>query len=1037
MRMLHISDFHFRDNKNNNYDQQTMIDALINSVKDRSIDLVLFTGDLVFSGKTDFEAAYESVLGKLSNELSIPQDNIMYIPGNHEVNRDMQMPAIISHIQDIRNNQDLDDFVLRDKQFSHTCFGIDNYDNFVSKKSSISSKSKLYWTKRIQLQGKSIGVVGINSAWLSYSSDTDSGKLAFPIVELKNAITEIKESSIKILLMHHPLSDLIEYNRRDLENIIVYEFHAMFSGHVHMARQSAYISSGDGLFHSIAPASLSFEKEASQGYMLFDWDLDSHEIVSEKFLYQKNEKEFYSSKSVSIQIPVSDEKRELNELRKTIRRIFSSELNIANDLFVSRAENSNAVNFMELFTEPTLSAQSPEQLASQAKKTQSLHTYESILTSEENYLFYGADKFGKTSLLMKLQLDYLNSYSEFRCLPYYVDMKALERTNNVATDILSACAAKYGMTRKKLLSLTQSSSLLLLIDNYEQRHSALLGMIEKVCKEVSNLRIIVCAKLDIYYYKPVNLAFNGFDFKKIYIHSITKRQIRTLAHKWPNLTIEKVDIVIDKIDAIFSQLNIHFNYWTVSLFLWIFEKTNDLNFHNNVELIDLYVDNLLGKSSLTIRQEAFSFQNYKRFLADLAFHLYSEHAATTYTVSYVQLISFIDGYIRKNPRIIVEPKEIFDYLEKRGVISSKDADNYTFRLNGIFEYFLAYYMRENKTFLDSILNSDELFLSFSNELEILSGMTRSDTHLLETLYARAENIYAQIRKNFKLPTDKSHFKKMLSQTLSGESVPQISPTELAPLAPEEQDDFLEEFNSNVHSEVTAKKTFKKGDVNTDIFARHIFVLSRAFRNSDGITEKDKITKYLSFVIEAGCDLVYCSVEEFEILSEKKYEAMKKFVSAYSSIITQVFLYDAVGHINLKNLLLEKISDLSGANGNPNEIESTIQSNQFHLFVTYFLLIETDVESFFDKIEELIEITTNATIRNSILAKLYFYLVFKSHKKPELEARFRKLIQELHLIIDPKVDLGPIHKKLDHIHKINVIKAGNDKLPISRKELDKL
>ena len=79
-------------------------------------------------------------------------------------------------------------------------------------------------------------------------------------------------------------------------------------------------------------------------------------------------------------------------------------------------------------------------------------------------------------------------------------------------------------------------------------------------------------------------------------------KIRTLTQKWSSIPENRKDVVIDKITQIFSQLNMPTNYWTVSLFLWIFEKTNETNFHNNFELIQLYIDGILDrKISLLIR----------------------------------------------------------------------------------------------------------------------------------------------------------------------------------------------------------------------------------------------------------------------------------------------------------------------------------------------------------------------------------------------------------------------------------------------------
>lgn len=57
-------------------------------------------------------------------------------------------------------------------------------------------------------------------------------------------------------------------------------------------------------------------------------------------------------------------------------------------------------------------------------------------------------------------------------------------------------------------------------------------------------------------------------------------------------------MIEEKIIHIFSQMHIPFNFWTTSLFLWILERTDESNIHNNFELINLYVDEILGKRIL-------------------------------------------------------------------------------------------------------------------------------------------------------------------------------------------------------------------------------------------------------------------------------------------------------------------------------------------------------------------------------------------------------------------------------------------------------
>ena len=75
------------------------------------------------------------------------------------------------------------------------------------------------------------------------------------------------------------------------------------------------------------------------------------------------------------------------------------------------------------------------------------------------------------------------------------------------------------------------------------------------------------------------------------------------------------------------------------------------------------------------------------------------HRPNVYSCSYEELIEFISSLIKGNPRIVGEAKDVFDYLMETGILKKKE-NRYTFRLNGIFEYFLAAYLLDNPTFKD-------------------------------------------------------------------------------------------------------------------------------------------------------------------------------------------------------------------------------------------------------------------------------------------------------------------------------------------------
>jgi predicted MPP superfamily phosphohydrolase len=91
VRFVHLSDLHLQESKIQS--QSVVIDALFKDIAKTHgatpIDFVIFSGDLIFSADVtaDFYLFQKLVLNRISSELSVPQENIFIVPGNHDISR--------------------------------------------------------------------------------------------------------------------------------------------------------------------------------------------------------------------------------------------------------------------------------------------------------------------------------------------------------------------------------------------------------------------------------------------------------------------------------------------------------------------------------------------------------------------------------------------------------------------------------------------------------------------------------------------------------------------------------------------------------------------------------------------------------------------------------------------------------------------------------------------------------------------------------------------------------------------------------------
>lgn len=1035
MRILHLTDLHYEKNMVSTAKQRDILATLVSHLGSKGrIDLVFFTGDLVKYGNkyTDFEEARDFFIRGIVDGAGIRKEDFIFCGGNHDVFRGQEIEAIKTHISEkVQDNDSLDKFVEDSKgeQFLQSCKNTEHFYKFMLDyfKDTSDRVERLFSAHKRLVEGVKIGIVTINTAWRS-SSEHDRNNLLFPRLFVQNGLEEIKDCERKIILMHHDISDLSEFNAYDLEDLIYDHFHYMFSGHGHKKKQSLQLTSDEGIFCCSTPAAFTITTgNAKIGYSLVDIDLSAYQVKVENSIYDWQSNLFLDEPVSIIEIPLNAEKKDQNDFRKTLRDNYISELEKANEMFVSAQDTKGTKDFLDLFSAPVIKT-IPEIESSYDVTLKNDVPYETILSSNDNYIIFGKNKSGKSSLLKKVQLDLLRDFAQRKKIPFYLDYHD-HKVSGLKLNLLSKIARYYRSSQAKVLKILQQSKLVLLIDNYERGLESLSRELESSLNGIPNSSFI--ATSDLFLSKSYEKPFvDGLRYTKVFIHDITRNEIRTLVNKWPNIPQERRQFVNSRIIDIFNQLNIPYNYWTVSLFLWIFEKTNDFNFNSNVELIQLYIDNLLEREKIALSGGTrLSYENFKSFLGELAHHLVSQYREEVYSISYKQLIDFTEEYRKHNLRFVIGTEEIIEHIISRGIIVKRENERYSFRLNGVFEFFIAHHMLADETFRDSVISDNKLYLSFGNELELYSGFSRRDETFLEKIYNKTRSHLTQIDQKY---LALGRFDDILMSKISSVfdisvAIQELGNSEKGPLQPEEQDkmmDHLKPLNRST-SEVVKKEEIEAIIMNSDIFERFIFILSRVFRNTDQVKNEGLILEIFDFILNSYCCLGYYAIDEAteskdQVANNEKSDEdlIVKLLTNFMPIIVQILMSGAIGQSNLERIILDKI----------NEVESRDQREEYILFLLYFLLIDLNVEQNIKYIDTLLDQIRLSILKQGVLIKLYSYLMFECYDNQRLEKFIRDSIQKVVIKIDQrqKKDLSKLHKKLEKAHKEILIERAKEK-----------
>ena len=859
-------------------------------------------------------------------------------------------------------------------------------------------------------QGNKIGICSINTAWRA-NSDDDKGNLLFPPSLIQRSLSYLDDCECKILLCHHSLHDLSDFNATDLEDLIYQKFHFMFSGHIHKTKQLMQITADEGIFCCVSPATLSMsDKTASLGYTVLDIDLESYGVEIKNNVYLKKDNVFLEHDPIQVVIPMGKEKAEQNEFRKTLKKRFLIEAEKANDIFISGGETEDTKKFLELFSKPVLRTL-PKAEISDGEEKQYSFRFDQLIGKKENIIIYGQDKSGKTSLLKKVLLDTLKSFNRSQILPYYIDCNEYKLIA-APVKILSKLARYCEVSQKNFIEMTNKFHIKLLIDNFDPHFDAFNFEIKQFLEKNSNCSLLATAAETIANTYDFTSIKEYFD-EKLYIYDISRNEIRSLTNKWPNIPSEKIEDILEKIVNVFKQIHIPFNYWTVSLFLWIFEKTSDLNFHNNVELIELYIDNLLERKKLALKQNSLiSFDNFKTFLGELAKYLITIHEDKGYCATYGELIGFTENYRKHNVRFVIGTDDIIGYIIDRGIIYKRENSLYTFRLKGIFEYFIAYHMKNDKNFRDSIISEERMYPAFANEIELYAGFSKKDIEFLNTIYSKTRNVFSCLNDRYELigSTDQNlviKLEKVFDMTVP---ILQIKQEKQSPLDPKSQDRLLECIKplNGQKTEVEKKSFLYEVKPTSENFERFLFILSRVYRNIDMIDDENLIDEIFDYILKSFCNLGFALIDDMidepEIAEGDEESAgyLLELITNFIPLIIQIHLYDGIAHINLTRVIEEKLSKLKNSE----------KRNQFKLFLLYFLLIDLNVYKNIDLIDELLEYVHLDILKSGILLKLYSYLMFKSHNRPNFEKKIRNKIQTVTLRINKKADLGSLHRSIE-------------------------
>jgi UDP-2,3-diacylglucosamine pyrophosphatase LpxH len=272
-RILHLSDLHIKEA--DRWRSDALLDAartiLLREAEADNIDVLAFTGDIAHGGKqAEYDIAYQWIDSVFLSPdgLNLDEHRLLFVPGNHDVDRSAIRPiakAVEESLARATCQEDVAKYYedsIGDMLLRHA-----NYSTFCRTVRGDASLSLPAWTQRFEYGQYSIAFEGFCTSWLS--SGEDQKRLLISQPQITDRINCRAPSDISIAMMHHPLSDLMDFDARNTEQHLRTHHHLLLRGHLHNADTVVHRSSA-GSYLEVASGALQERLDSPNRFSLID-----------------------------------------------------------------------------------------------------------------------------------------------------------------------------------------------------------------------------------------------------------------------------------------------------------------------------------------------------------------------------------------------------------------------------------------------------------------------------------------------------------------------------------------------------------------------------------------------------------------------------------------------------------------------------------------------------------------------------------------------------------------------------------------------
>lgn len=736
MRLLHLSDLHSFAKALPLH--QGVLDAALEKVvelhKQSPVHLLVVSGDLAMSGtEADYLSVQESFLDPFVNALGLPLEQVVLVPGNHDVDRDridsITEAGLVSYLDSLDR---LRMFTDDDSQIE---MALDRQSDWFSfheyylEREYKSVQDKIVTSRQVTLDGTVLGLVEANSAFRATGApeEGDKGKLLAASNLVQAHLRLVHDSDVRVVVMHHPPSWMAAFEQEALEDVLERDGTIVLTGHEHFADPRIHVTVS-GVAAYIRSGCLFGGTSYRNEFSVIDIDPREHELHVSMFGWVADQSRFVEDHdkaeggSVRYELPSRQGSADLYRPRRSHALRALGQV-VAETMY--RSVESDPKTARELLTNPRffeVAYGEAVALASVARTdaegASDVETIDAVDLVLENQVTIVVAEPGTGLTAAAVWLAESVYELDYRKPPVYVQYQHRGGPDPFLRQITSRFAA-HGIEHSVGASLPPV--LVVLDDLRGQDEQTFQRLVTHVRGNPSSKYILACDASIVSQISQM-MSDQSISNQTVHVGPMGRAELRQLATKVGGPGLEPQ---IDSILRTAFACGLPRNGFVMSVLVQVLASDPTYKPPNESSLLALFIDNLLGKHQPDFRfgQTGLDGRDFEVILGEISAH-YIEEAQIFYPRSTLE--TFVNDFYVSRGNTGVSGGHVVDFLVQQRLMH-EDELGVRFPHESILHLSAARHLYESESFRQQMLAQP---LRYQDVLRHAAALRRHDAEIL-------------------------------------------------------------------------------------------------------------------------------------------------------------------------------------------------------------------------------------------------------------------------------------------------------------------